>query len=210
MRFTLLSALFLLATAAACGAEADEEIARLAGVIELAPGMTVADIGAGDGSFAVELAEAVGAEGRVYATEIEAEKREEIAATAAEAGVTNVEVREAKVDATNLPDGCCGAIWMRHVYHHLTDPGAVNAGVFRALEPGGFFVVVDFPPTWYLSFFEVEGVGESRGGHGITPEAALAELRAAGFSEVRVIEDWNARWIGPSSYALVLRKGEAR
>jgi ubiquinone/menaquinone biosynthesis C-methylase UbiE len=210
MRITLLSALFLLATSAACGAEADQEIARLAGVIELAPGMTVADIGAGDGSFAVELAEVVGTEGRVYATEIEAEKREEIAATAAEAGVTNVEVREAQVDGTNLPDGCCDAIWMRHVYHHLTDPEAVNAGVFRALEPGGFFVVVDFAPTWYLRFFAVEGVGESRGGHGITPEDALAELRAAGFTEVQVIEDWNSRWIGPSSYALVLRKGEAR
>jgi predicted methyltransferase len=210
MRFTLLTAGFLLLTAAACGAEPDEEIARLAGVVELGPGMTVADIGAGDGSFAVELAAVVGAEGRVYATEIEAEKRETIAAAAAEAAVTNLEVREAKLDGTNLPDACCGAIWMRHVYHHLSDPAAVNASVLQALEPGGHFVVVDFPPTWYLRFFVPEGVGESRSRHGIEPAEALAELRAAGFTEVEVIEDWNPSWFGPDSYALVLRKGDAR
>ena len=210
MRFTLLTALFLLLAAAACGAEPDQEIARLAGVVELGPGMTVADIGAGDGSFAVELAAAVGSEGLVYATEIEAEKRETIAAAAQEAGVTNLEVREAKIDGSNLPDGCCRAIWMRHVYHHLSDPAEVNASVWRALEPGGFFVVVDFPPTWYLRFLAPEGVGESRSRHGIEPADALAELRAAGFGEVEVIKDWNPSWLGPDSYALVLRKPDAR
>lgn len=210
MRFTLLTAVFFLFTAAACGAEPAEEIDRLAGVIELGPGMTVADIGAGDGSFAVELAAAVGADGLVYATEIEAEKREEISAAAQEAGATNLEVREAKIDGTNLPDACCRAIWMRHVYHHLSDPAAVNASVWRALEPGGYFVVVDFPPTWYLRFVAPEGVGESRSGHGIEPADALAELRAAGFAEVQVIKDWNRTWIGPDSYALVLRKEDAR
>jgi ubiquinone/menaquinone biosynthesis C-methylase UbiE len=210
MRFTLLTALFLLLAAAACGAEPAQEIARLAGLVELAPGMAVADIGAGDGSFAVELAAAVGAEGHVYATEIEAEKRETIAAAAEEAGVTNLEVREAKFDGTNLPDACCRAIWMRHVYHHLSDPAAVNASVWRALEPGGFFVVVDFPPTWYLRFLAPEGVGESRSRHGIEPADALGELRAAGFTQAEVIKDWNPSWIGPDSYALVLRKEDAR
>jgi predicted methyltransferase len=207
---TLLTALSLLLAVAACGAEPRQEIARLAGVVELGPGMTVADLGAGDGSFAVELAAAVGPEGRVYATEIEAEKRETIAAAAEEAGATNLEVREARIDGTNLPEGCCRAIWMRHVYHHLSDPAAVNASVWRALEPGGFFVVVDFPPTWYLRFLAPEGVGESRSRHGIEPADALAELRAAGFTQVAVIKDWNPSWIGPDSYALVLRKGDAR
>jgi predicted methyltransferase len=210
MRLTLLTALSLLLAAAACGAEPRQEIARLAGVVELGPGMTVADLGAGDGSFAVELAAAVGPEGRVYATEIEAEKRETIAAAAEEAGATNLEVREARIDGTNLPEGCCRAIWMRHVYHHLSDPAAVNASVWRALEPGGFFVVVDFPPTWYLRFLAPEGVGESRSRHGIEPADALAELRAAGFTQVAVIKDWNPSWVGPDSYALVLRKGDAR
>jgi predicted methyltransferase len=210
MRFTLLTAGFLLLAAAACGAEPEQEIARLAGVVELGPGMTVADIGAGDGSFAVELAAAVGTEGRVYATEIEAEKRETIAAAAEEAGVTNLEVREAKFDGTNLPDACCSVIWMRRVYHHLSDPAAVNASVWSALEPGGHFVVVDFPPTWYLRFLAPEGVGESRSRHGIEPADALVELRAAGFTVVETIEDWNPSWIGPDDYALVLRKGDAR
>ncbi len=209
MRLTLLAAGFLLLGAAACGAEPDAEIARLAQVIELGPGMTVADIGAGDGDFAVELAARVGPAGRVYATELEAEKRETIEAAAKRAGAGNLEVHEAKVDGTNLPEGCCDVVWMRHVYHHLSDPAAVNASVHRTLRPGGSFVVVDFPPTWYLRFFVPEGVGEKRSRHGITPEDALTELRAAGFREVEVIEDWNPSWLGPDSYALVLRRADA-
>lgn len=206
MRSFLTSALCALLLALPSGAAGEDEAARLATLIALAPGMVVADIGAGDGSFAFELATRVGAQGRVYATEMEAEKLETIRAGAAEAGLSNVEVREAKVDGTNLPEACCNAIVMRHVYHHLTEPAAVNGDVLRALAPGGYFVVVDFLPTWYLRLFTPDGVSETRNRHGIEPNDALRELREAGFEEVQAIEDWNQSWLGPDSYALVLRK----
>lgn len=95
---------------------------------------------------------------------------------------------------------------MRHVYHHLTDPAAIDRDLLRALEPGGRLVIVDFPPTWYLVPFAPEGVGEERTDHGIEIDAALRELVAAGFETVQVIEDWDTGWFGPDSYALVLRK----
>jgi ubiquinone/menaquinone biosynthesis C-methylase UbiE len=199
----------LLLSLASAAAAAGDEAARLAARIGLAPGATIAEIGAGDGSFAVELAAHVGPEGRVYATELEAEKLDEIRAAAREAGAANLEVREAKVDATNLPEACCDAVVMRNVYHHLTAPDAVNRDVLRALRPGGHFVVIDFPPTWFLRFFTPEGVSETRSRHGITPEDALAELRAAGFEALETLPEWQASWLGPDTFALVLRKPAA-
>jgi ubiquinone/menaquinone biosynthesis C-methylase UbiE len=209
MRTVPLAALCGTFLSLASSARAEGEAERLARLLALAPAASVADIGAGDGSFAVELAAEVGPEGRVYATELEAEKLDAIRARAREAGVANVLVRGAKVDATNLPEACCDAIVMRHVYHHLTEPAAVNRDVLRALAPGGRFVVVDFPPTWYLRLFTPEGVGEERSRHGIAVADALAELRAAGFEPVEVIEAFRASWIGPDSYALVLRRASA-
>ncbi|MEX2208106.1 MAG: methyltransferase domain-containing protein [Myxococcota bacterium] len=204
LRFAV-AATFLLASSAA----AESEFERTASLLGLAPGMTVAEIGAGDGDFTVELARRVGPEGRVYATEIESEKRDQSAAEAREAGLANVQVLEAKLASTGLPEGCCRAVFMRHVYHHLTDPAALDRDLLRALEPGGLLVIVDFPPTWYLVPFAPEGVGEERTEHGIEIDAALRELVAAGFETVRVIEDWDTGWLGPDSYALVLRKPSA-
>lgn len=208
-RFVPGACLFALFLALAPTAAADDEVARLAARIGLAQGAVVAEIGAGDGSFAVELAKRVGPEGRVYATELEPEQLDAIRATASAAGVANVEVREAKVEATNLPDACCDAIVMRNVYHHLTAPAALDRDVVRALRPGGYLVVIDFPPTWFLQLFTPEGVDESRSRHGITPEDAIAELQAAGLEAIETIPDWQESWIGPDRFALVMRKPAA-
>jgi predicted methyltransferase len=190
----------------ASSAAAESEAERAALLLALEPGMTVAEVGAGDGDFTFEFARRVGPDGRVYATEIEAEKRDAIAAEATARGLANVTVLEAQVASTGLPAGCCRAAFMRHVYHHLTEPAALDADLLRALEPGALFLVVDFPPTWFLIPFAPDGVGEERTEHGIEIDAALRELTSAGFEQVRVIPDWETHWFGPDGYALLLRK----
>ena len=200
--------LVLFSTAAPGGAEAEAD--RLAALLELRPGVSVAEIGAGGGELTLEIAERVGATGRVYATEIEVEKQAAIRAAAREAGLANVEVLAAQLTSSGLPAGCCDAVFMRHVYHHLSDPAAVDRDLLRALRPGGVLVVVDFPPTWYLRPFTPEGVGEERSRHGIEASDALIELLAAGFGQARRIEPWHERWLGPDTYALVVRRPDTK
>ncbi len=199
-------ALVVAACLVASSAAAESEVERAALLLGLEPGTTVAEIGAGDGDFAFEFARRVGPGGHVYATEIEAEQRDAIAVEAKALGLANLTVLEAEVASTGLPAGCCRAAFMRRVYHHLTEPAALDADLLRALEPGALFLVVDFPPTWFLIPFAPEGVGYERTEHGIEIDAALRELVAAGFEPVRVIPDWETHWFGPDSYALLLRK----
>ena len=179
-----------------------EEIERLARELQLRPGSTIADVGAGKGGFALALARRVGVEGRVLATEIDAERLRRIRKDAERASLHNVSAIEGGTADTGLPPACCNGIYLRGVYHHLTDPQAVDQSLHRALAPGGRLVIIDFEPSWLFTLLApVEGVPENRGGHGVPPAVVIEELKAAGFELERRIDDWTSR-----NYALIFRR----
>jgi len=169
-------------------ANAADEIKRLALLMEWRPGTTVADIGAGDGKYSFAAAEQVGASGKVYATEIDKKKLEELRAEVSQRKLQNVVVVDSKEADTNLPTGCCEAIFLRHVYHHLTKPAEFDANLARSLKPGGRLAIIDFPPRSGLD--PVEGVPSNRGGHGIPQKIVIEELTAAGLHMEKVVRDW--------------------
>ncbi|MEK7408174.1 MAG: methyltransferase domain-containing protein [Acidobacteriota bacterium] len=172
-----------------CGPGLAKEADRLASVVELRPGLTVADIGAGRGRIAVRLARRLGPSGRLYATELGAAKLETLRRAAA--GLANVSVLAASEHSTGLPDACCDVIYMRRVYHHLTDPAAVSKGLYAALRPGGRLAVIDMLSPRWIFFLH----------HGIPPDVPLGQLSAAGLVLDRRIDGWS-----PIDYCLVFRR----
>jgi len=169
---------------------------RLAAVADIRPGMTVADVGAGSGRIAVSIAVRLGASGRLYATELSERRLGEIRQRAAAEGLSNLIAIEAGVSSTGLADGCCDVIYMRRVYHHLTDPAAIAAGLYSSLRPGGRLVVIDMlTPQWLPRFLH----------HGISAGAIRAGLEPAGFLFERSVD-----WKSPIDYCLVFRKAARR
>jgi len=177
------------------------EVERLAAWLEIQPGTRVADLGAGDGTFAVALARRVGPSGHVYATELDAERLADIRRAATEAKLSNVTVIEGAVSRTNLPEACCDALFSRMVYHHLTDPAAINADIFRALRRGGRLVVIDFEPGGIMNWIGRPETAERHGGHGTPKGTVLKEVTAAGFQLIRGPESWRGR-----TYAVLFRR----
>jgi ubiquinone/menaquinone biosynthesis C-methylase UbiE len=172
---------------------------RLAPAIRLHEGQTVADIGAGGGQLAVELAREVGPAGRVYATELEEDRRRDIREAAKSAGLKNVEVLEARATSTNLPERCCDALVMRRVYHHIGNPSLMNASMLASLKPGGFLAVIDFPPD---SSESADPNGRDEGErHGVTSATVARELGEAGFEVVTV-----EKGEGSDRYMVVARR----
>jgi precorrin-6B methylase 2 len=137
------------------------EVSRLAEVLSVRQGMTVADIGAGTGWLSVEVARRVGQSGRVYSTEISVDRLADIRRAAAEAGLSNVIVQEAAERATGLPSECCDAIFMRRVYHHLTARSATLTSIHDALKPGGRLVIIDFRPDGLVGTLTRMGVHQA-------------------------------------------------
>lgn len=167
---------------------AADEMKRLAALMEWKQGTVVADIGAGDGRYSFAAVEHVGATGKVYATEIDAKKLEELKAEVNKRKLQNVVVVESKEADTNLPTACCDAIFLRRVYHHLTKPVEFDANLVRSLKPGGRLAIIDFPARSGLE--PVEGVPANRGGHGIPQKVVIEELIAAGLQMEKVVNDW--------------------
>ena len=168
-----------------------QEMPRLRQVLALEAGKVVADVGAGEGELTLALAREVGPNGRIFATEIDPARLKKL--HAAKPG--NVTVVEGRSGETGLPPGCCDAIVLRRVYHHLSDPTRVNADLLRALRPGGVLAVIDFPPPFFWG----------RGPLGVPAQAVVAEVAGSGLEMIRVIDDWPGR--GPlQSYCVVFRK----
>ena len=185
--------------AGACSAQPELEL--IARTLNLEPGMHVADIGAGEGEYAVFLAEHVGPSGRVYATELDAEAIAELEQIAAK--LENLEVLQASATATGLAEACCDVLFMRNVYHHLSHPRETLTDLRRAIRPGGFFLVIDFEPSALLEPFTPDDVPEDRGGHGVPPSIVIDETRAAGFAVVEQIDEWPGRMV--DQFAVLLR-----
>ena len=170
-------------------ADKRDEITRLAELLQWKPGTVVADIGAGDGSYSFLVAEHVGASGRVYATEIDKDKLQNLRARVASRKLDNIIVVESATADTNLPSDCCDSIFLRHVYHHITQPEDFDRNLLRSLKPGGRLAIIDFPP-WPNST-PPKGVPMNRGGHGVPQKVMVDELKSAGLQVEKVIDNWS-------------------
>jgi ubiquinone/menaquinone biosynthesis C-methylase UbiE len=169
-------------------ASASDEVPKLAALMDWKAGTVVADIGAGDGSYAFASVENVGTTGKVFATEIDAEKLKALRAEVKKKDLQNVTVVESGDAETNLPVSCCDAIFLRRVYHHLTKPLEFDASLIRSLKPGGKLAIIDFPP--HPEYGKVKGVPKDREDHGIQQKILIDELTTAGFRVEKIVDDW--------------------
>jgi len=103
---------------------------------------------------------------------------------------------------TNLPRECCDAIFLRRVYHHLTQPFEFDVALLKPLKPRGRLAIIDFPPNSGLG--PVEGLQIDRGGHGILETTVISELTFVGFRLDKKVYAWPQGRYG--SYCVLFEK----
>ncbi|CAN5166079.1 class I SAM-dependent methyltransferase [soil metagenome] len=124
--------------------EKEEEPAKLIALLDIKPGMVVADIGAGSGYHAFRLSSLVGDKGQVLAVDIQQEMLDLITAKAKASKITNVvPVMGAEQDPM-LPAAGVDLIMMVDVYHEFSHPHEMTEKMVAALKPGGRLVFVEF------------------------------------------------------------------
>lgn len=157
-------------------------------LLNLKPGETIADIWPGD-YWDRLFAKAVGPKGTVYAVHFPIADKAEKVATPANgstpvAGHPNVVAVSTEPTDMILPKRA-DVIWIRQNYHDLYDPfmgpvdvAAFNKAVYKALKPGGRFVVIDHVAP------EGSKLTATNTTHRIDPAVVKADMAAAGFAFV--------------------------
>lgn len=158
---------------------------------DIRQGMTVADIGAGDGYYTVRLSDRVGADGRVLAQDIMPDVIERLGDRIARERLENVSIRLGAADDPRLPDNSFDRVLMVHMYHEIAEPYAFLWRLWPALRTGGQIVVVDGNRP----------IAE----HGTPLPLLICEFEAVGYRPVEFVENPNA-----GGYLVRFARGERR
>ncbi|MEO8455366.1 MAG: methyltransferase domain-containing protein [Sphingomicrobium sp.] len=145
-----------------------EQVMELAGI---KPGMSVADVGAGEGYYTVRLAPVVRANGRVLAEDILPEVRDALSERVQREQLDNVAVKLGAPDNPMLPAQSFDRIFLVHMYHEVQSPYAFLWHAREGLKPGGELILVDADRPVKQ--------------HGIPPGQAKCEFAALGLEPVK-------------------------
>lgn len=155
------------------------EAERIFEAVGLKAGLTICEMGAGDGDLTIAAAKIAGADGKLYTSELGEDRIKALKEKVAESGLSQITVVGGAANKTNFPDGVCDVLFMRSVYHHFADPAAMNASIFAAVKAGARVAVVDFTPPGDEASIPADRGKD--GMHGVQPETVSRELKAAGF-----------------------------
>lgn len=133
-------------------------------------GMTVADIGAGEGYYTIRLSARVGEDGRVLAQDIVPEFRDQLATRVNRERLDNVSVRLGLPADPRLPEASFDRIFMVHMYHEIESPYEFLWRMRPSLKPDGQVIVVD--------------ANRPTQDHGTPPELLKCEFAAVGYTLV--------------------------
>ncbi|MGV2496110.1 class I SAM-dependent methyltransferase [Pelagerythrobacter aerophilus] len=137
---------------------------------EIEPGMSVADIGAGEGYYTVRLADRVGEDGRVLAQDIDRDALDRLARRVERERLDNVSIKLGEIDDPKLPGDSFDRIFMVHMYHEISEPYAFLWRMWPTLREGGQVIVVD--------------IDRPADQHGIDPLLLACEFTQVGFELV--------------------------
>lgn len=143
------------------------EARKVMDLAEIKPGMTVADIGAGEGYYTIRLAEKVGLHGRVLAEDIDRDALDRLAQRVERERLDNVSIRLGTPDDPRLPTNSFDRVFMVHMYHEVQEPFAFLWRLWPSLKADGRVVVVD--------------VNRPTNQHGIDPLLLSCEFERVGF-----------------------------
>jgi SAM-dependent methyltransferase len=147
-----------------------DEAGEIARLLELKPGMTVGDIGAGSGYHTVRLSRLVGPTGSVIAQDVTRAYLTELARRTEQLRLTNVIFALGEPHDPRLRASSLDAAILVHMYHEVSQPYAFLYNLAPALKPGARVGIVDLErPT---------------SEHGTPIVLLRCELTAVGYREI--------------------------
>jgi ubiquinone/menaquinone biosynthesis C-methylase UbiE len=124
--------------------ETEEAPDEALNIIGIKRGSSVADIGAGSGYMTIRLSKRVGANGVVYANDIQQPMLDILDKRLKSGRLTNVQLILGNPDDPKLPPASVDLALLVDVYHELSQPQAMLKRLHEALKPGGRLVLLEY------------------------------------------------------------------
>jgi ubiquinone/menaquinone biosynthesis C-methylase UbiE len=124
--------------------EQEERCSLMLANLGVKQGMTVCDMGCGNGFYTVQIAKMVGPKGKVIGVDIQPEMLELLKKRAAKNEVANIEPVLGTLADPKLPTGKIDLILCVDVYHEFSHPVHMLAAMRKALAPMGLVALVEF------------------------------------------------------------------
>lgn len=112
--------------------------------LNLTEGMTVCDLGCGNGYWTVPMARAVGRDGRVLAVDIQREMLQKLREQMGRLKINHVEPVLGRIDDPKLPAGEVDLLLMVDVYHEFSHPESMLWGIRQSLRPTGVVALLEY------------------------------------------------------------------
>jgi len=124
--------------------EEEERLTKLIELLDLKPGESVADVGAGSGVITEKLARKVGPKGAVYAVDIQDEMLALIRERMKSEGIENVVPVLGEIEDPKLKLNSIDLALLVDVYHEFSHPYEMTRAMAESLKPGGRIVFVEY------------------------------------------------------------------
>ena len=149
------------------------------------------DLGSGRGTDVIRMAEAVGKEGHAYGIDISDGMLKKAEKTAEKLGIANVSFLKSELEYIPVDSDEVDLVISNCTINHASDKQQVWNEIYRVLKKGGRFVVSDIfsletVPEKYAT--DPEAIAECWAG-AVTKEVYVKTLRAAGFTNIAILEE---------------------
>lgn len=124
--------------------EREEDCSLLLTNLPLRPGITVCDMGCGNGFYSLPIARLIGEHGRVLAVDIQAEMLVLLRKRMEESVIENITPILGSPHDPRLPRASVDLMLMVDVYHEFSHPEEMLAAIRSSLKPDGRVALVEF------------------------------------------------------------------
>lgn len=124
--------------------DAEERPREALRALQLKPGMTVCDMGCGNGFYSLMMAKAVSPGGKVLAVDIQPEMLSLLKGRCKDAGIGNVQPILGGIADPHLPDGSVDLLLMVDVYHEFSHPQLMLRNIRKSLSKDGVIALLEY------------------------------------------------------------------